>query len=85
MRVSVRPTSPDFSIENPSVGDSAFPCGADSLLLPRVAGSTGILESIELLQTDVGVKGSDEETHAEGFDIIARLEGSATSKRAGSW
>jgi acyl carrier protein len=60
----------------------ARPADADSLLEAGIIDSTGVLEIIEFLQKEFGVRVEDDEILPENLDTIERIAGFVARKRA---
>jgi acyl carrier protein len=60
----------------------AAPGDADSLLEAGIIDSTGVLEIIEFLQKEFGIRVEDEEIVAENLDSVERIAAFVDRKRA---
>jgi len=60
----------------------ARPDDADSLLEAGIIDSTGVLEIIEFLEKEFGIKVEDDEILPENLDSIERIAGFVARKRA---
>lgn len=71
-----------FILKNFLFGDaSRMPTDADSLLAAGVVDSTGVLELVEFLEGDLGVRVADHETVPANLDSIDNITGFVTRKR----
>lgn len=72
-----------FIVDNYLFGDeSRVPADSESLLESGVIDSTGILELIEFLESDLGISVDDSETVPENLDTIANLTAFVARKSA---
>jgi acyl carrier protein len=72
---TVRDHVETFVLENLLLGDaSRLPSGEQSLIQTGVIDSTGILELIEYLETEFGIRIEDTETVPDNLDGIDRIE-----------
>lgn len=72
-----------FILEDLLLADeSRMPAPADSLVETGVIDSTGILELIEFLEQEFGVRVADDETVPQNLDGIERLEVFVSRKMA---
>lgn len=75
----------EFIRENFLFGDdSRMPTHDESLLAAGVMDSTGVLELIEFLESDLGIPVDDAETVPQNLDSIDALVGFVERKRAPS-
>lgn len=64
----------EFVLENLVLGDTErMPARAESLIESGVIDSTGVLEMIEFLEQDFGIRVADDETVPENLDTIDRI------------
>ena len=64
----------EFIMNNYLFGDeSSLPGDGDSLLETGVIDSTGVLELVDFLETDLGIEVADHETVPENLDSIANI------------
>lgn len=83
MEDQVRNQVREFVLNNFLFGDSGrLPGDADSLLAAGVVDSTGVLELVDFLETDLGVKVADDETVPANLDSIENLTQFVLRKRA---
>lgn len=74
-----------FVVTNFLFGDtSKVPGDSESLLQSGVVDSTGILELVEFLESDLDVPVADHETVPANLDSIANIAGFVARKRAGA-
>lgn len=75
----------EFIVANFLFGDtSKMPGDSESLLQSGVVDSTGILELVEFLESDLDVPVADHETVPANLDSIENITGFVTRKRAGA-
>lgn len=75
----------EFIVSNFLFGDtSRMPDDGQSLLESGVVDSTGVLELVEFLEQDLGVKVADHETVPANLDTIENLAHFVGRKRAGT-
>lgn len=75
----------EFIVSNFLFGDtSRMPDDGQSLLESGVVDSTGVLELVEFLEQDLGVKVADHETVPANLDTIENLAHFVVRKRAGT-
>lgn len=75
----------DFILANFLFGDeSGMPDREASLLKSGVVDSTGVLELVDFLETDMGVEVAAEETLPENLDSIENLTRFVVRKRGGA-
>lgn len=80
--VATRDEVVSFIVENYLFGDSSrLPADDESLLGAGVIDSTGVLELIEFLESDLGITVADVETVPENLDTIANLTRFVARKR----
>lgn len=73
-----------FIITNFLFGDEAqLPGDDDSLMGSGVVDSTGILDLVEFLESDLGVTVADHETLPENLDSIANIDAYVARKLGG--
>ncbi len=83
MEDQVRNQVREFVVRNFLFGDSArLPDDADSLLAAGVVDSTGVLELVDFLETDLDVKVADDETVPANLDSIENLTQFVVRKRS---
>lgn len=83
MEDQVRSQIREFVVRNFLFGDAArLPDDADSLLAAGVVDSTGVLELVDFLETDLGVSVADDETVPANLDSIANLTQFVLRKRS---
>ena len=83
MEVQVRGRLTQFIVNNFLFGDqSRVPADDASLLESGILDSTGILELIEFLETDLGIEVDDSETLPKNLDTIANLTAFVLSQSA---
>ena len=81
----VRARIAEFILEEMLFGDeSRMPAGGQSLLQSGVIDSTGILELIEFIETEFGVRVDDDDTIPENLDGINRIAAFVQRKRVES-
>lgn len=74
-----------FIVTNFLFGDeSRLPDDEESLLESGVLDSTGVLELVDFLETDLGVEVAETETVPDNLGSIARVAEFVTRKRASS-
>ncbi len=79
----VRERIAGFVLNDLLFGDAArMPPGEDSLLGSGVIDSTGVLELIEFLESEFGVRVADDETAPQNLDGIDRLAVYVVRKQA---
>lgn len=72
----------DFILTNFLFGDSSrTPSDEESLLAAGVVDSTGVLELVEFLETDLGVPVADQETIPANLDSIDNIAAFVSRKR----
>lgn len=72
-----------FIVTNFLFGDeSRLPAGSDSLLESGLVDSTGVLEIVDFLETDMGVAVADDETLPSNLDSIENLTRFVSRKRS---
>lgn len=70
----VRSQVREFIVRNFLFGDaSGMPGDSESLLASGVVDSTGVLELVDFLETDLGVIVADEETVPDNLDSVDNL------------
>ncbi len=75
----------EFVLTNYLFGDSSrMPGDQESLLEAGVVDSTGVLELVEFLESDLGVTVADHETVPENLDSIERIARFVVRKQAGT-
>jgi acyl carrier protein len=85
MEDRVREQVRNFIIENFLFGDeSRVPGDSESLLGAGIVDSTGVLELVDFLETDLGVTVADDETVPANLDSIGNLTGFVVRKRTDS-
>jgi acyl carrier protein len=85
MEEQVRTQLRDFIVANFLFGDvSRAPDESVSLLDTGIIDSTGVLELVDLLETDLGVVVADDETIPENLDSIDNLVRFVVRKRSDS-
>lgn len=73
----------EFVISNFLFGDTTrLPGDAESLLASGVVDSTGVLELVEFLESDLGVPVADHETVPANLDSIENIARFVAAKRA---
>lgn len=73
-----------FIVSNFLFGDlEQLPGDEDSLMASGVVDSTGILELVEFIESDLGVQVADHETLPQNLDSIANIDAFVTRKRGG--
>lgn len=83
MEDQVRNQVREFVVRNFLFGDSArLPDDANSLLAAGVVDSTGVLELVDFLETDLDVKVADDETVPANLDSIENLTQFVVRKRS---
>lgn len=79
----VRKQVRDFIVTNFLFGDeSRSPADTESLLDSGVVDSTGVLELVDFLETDLGVSVADDETVPSNLDSVDNLTQFVARKRA---
>lgn len=82
MNSMVRDEVASFVVTNFLFGDAGrLPADDESLLGSGVVDSTGVLELVEFLESDLGVTVADEETVPANLDTIANIVGFVGRKR----
>lgn len=83
MEDQVRSQIREFVVRNFLFGDAArLPDDADSLLAAGVVDSTGVLELVDFLETDLGVQVADDETVPANLDSVTNLTQFVLRKRS---
>lgn len=73
----------DFVLRNFLFGDaSRMPESSASLLESGIVDSTGVLELVDFLETDLGITVADHETVPANLDSIEAIAGFVARKRA---
>ncbi|MGN0065012.1 MAG: acyl carrier protein [Nocardioides sp.] len=73
----------DFIVMNFLFGDAArMPGHADSLLESGLVDSTGVLEIVDFLETDMGIVVADDETLPTNLDSVDNLTDFVLRKRS---
>lgn len=83
MEDQVRDQVREFVVRNFLFGDtSRLPADSDSLLAEGVVDSTGVLELVDFLETDLGLTVADDETVPSNLDSVDNLTRFVLRKRA---
>lgn len=83
MEDQVRSQVREFVVRNFLFGDaSRLPADSDSLLEAGVVDSTGVLELVDFLETEMGITVADTDTVPANLDSISNLTQFVLRKRA---